>query len=55
MITVKEAAKELDVSMQSVRNYIYRGLLPAIKERKGISFKFMISKFDLQAFANKYM
>lgn len=51
---VKEAALKLDVSEQTILNYISSGKLKASKKRRGLRFSYEISETDLQEFVNKY-
>ena len=53
--TVDEVAKLLNVTGASVHNYIKSGKLKASKEKKGLSFKYIISENDFKEFKDKYM
>ncbi len=48
--TVKETAEKLNVTVQSVRNYIKKGSLPATKEKMGMRYTYLISDKDIENF-----
>ena len=52
-LTTEQAAARVQVSDQTIRNYINRGLLPAIKQRFGLDWRYLIELSDLEAFAKR--
>ncbi len=54
-MTIKEAAKELNVSGTTVRNWITKGLLKATKVRYGMRKTYSITKTDLNEFVKQHL
>jgi len=50
LLTVKEAAKQLGLSVGTVRNYIRRGMIPAVKFHRAVR----IDEKDLERFVEAH-
>ena len=55
-LTIEEAADYMNVTIQTIRNYIYKGTLKSEKQYfRGMSFRHIIRKEDIDELIDKQM
>lgn len=54
-MNVKQIAEKLELSEQTILNYINSGKLKATKKRTGLRWRFEISESDLKEFKDKFL